>query len=242
MTASFEDLVGTLAALDVPLDRAAVPRLEELRALVLEANERLNLTRVTEETAFKEKHVLDSLAGLRAPPGATGEPTSWVDLGAGGGFPGLAIAIARPLLRVVLVEGLKKKASFLEDAARKLGLSNVTVVAGRAEEAVRLPGNRDAFDRASARAVGTVALCLEYALPFVRTGGFAVLYRGPDEAARDESEARATAPLLGGGPPLFLEHALPGGDRRRLLFVPKTGPTPERFPRRTGVAAKRPLA
>jgi 16S rRNA (guanine527-N7)-methyltransferase len=224
-------LPALLSRSGVELDPASVPRLERLRALVLEANERLNLTRITDESAFLEKHVLDSLLGMEGAPGEA----SWVDIGSGGGFPGLAIAIARPRSRVLLVEAIHKKATFLEEAARALGLGNVEVAADRAEDAARK--RRDSFDRAALRAVGTVSLCLEYALPFVRPGGEAVLYRGSEE---EESAARV-APLLGGGEPRVREHTLPSGERRRIIFVPKVAATPERFPRRTGVAAKRPL-
>ncbi len=217
-------------------DAAAIEKLVRLRALVLAANERLNLTRITEEGAFVEKHLLDSLLGLEgAPRGA-----SWVDLGSGGGFPGLAIAVARPDERVLLVEAIQKKAAFLAETARALGLERVAVAAERAEDAART--RRDSFDRATIRAVGTVALCLEYALPFVKPGGEAVLYRGPEDAVLEDGQARVVSSLLGGGAPYTREHALPSGEKRRIIFVPKAGPTPPAYPRRTGVAAKRPLA
>jgi len=231
VAATWESLPALLAESSVALDPALLPRFARLRELVLEANERLNLTRITEESAFLEKHVLDSLLGLE---GAR-EDASWVDVGSGGGFPGLAIALARPRSSVLLVEATRKKASFLEEAARSLGLSNVTVSAERAEDAAR--SRLDSFERASVRAVGTVALSLEYALPFVRHGGVAVLYRGPEP----EDGGASASPLLGGGEPRVREHVLPSGERRKLIFVPKIAPTPPGFPRRTGVASKRPL-
>jgi len=230
-----DELPDLLAARGVRLEPSALPALARLREAVLVANERLNLTRITEESAFLEKHILDSLLGLE---GASDE-ASWVDVGSGGGFPGLAVAIARPRARVLLVEAIQKKAAFLAETARALGLAHVAVAAERAEDAAR--ARRDGCDRAAIRAVGTVALCLEYALPFVAPGGEAVLYRGPEDAASEEASARAVAPLLGGGEPRIREHQLPSGEKRRLIFVPKVAPTPSGFPRRTGVAAKRPL-
>jgi 16S rRNA (guanine527-N7)-methyltransferase len=229
------DLPALLGARGVLLGAEALPALARLRALVLAANERLNLTRITEESAFAEKHLLDSLLGLEGAP----EEATWVDLGSGGGFPGLAIAVARPRARVLLVEAIQKKAAFLLEAAKALGLAHVEVTAERAEDAAR--SRRDVFDRATIRAVGTVALCLEYALPFVKPGGEAVLYRGPEDAASEDSSARSVAALLGGGEPRVREHLLPSGEKRRLIFVPKVSATPAGFPRRTGVAAKRPL-
>src|SRR5207253_2218268 len=132
-------------------------------------------------------------------------------VGSGGGFPGLAIAIARPRARVLLVEAIQKKAAFLSETASALGLINVTVAAERAEDAAR--SRRDAFDRATIRAVGTIALCLEYALPFVKPGGEAVLYRGPEDAASEEEAVRSVGALLGGGEGRVREHALPSGER-----------------------------
>lgn len=210
-------------------------KLIQLRAVVLAANERLNLTRITDEPAFIEKHVLDSLLGIEGSP----SDASWVDIGAGGGFPGLVIAIARPQARVLLVEAIHKKAAFLQEAARALGLSNVEVSSERAEDAAR--SRLDAFDRATNRAVGSVPLCLEYSLPFVKPGGEVVLYRGPEDREAEEEAARRVAPLLGGGEPRFVERTLPSGEKRRFIFVPKVAKTPAGFPRRTGVAAKRPL-
>jgi 16S rRNA (guanine527-N7)-methyltransferase len=229
------ELRPRLLAEGIPLPDEATDRLTRLRELVLAANERLNLTRILAEPEFVEKHVLDSLLGLEG----AGEEESWVDIGSGGGFPGLAVAIARPRFQVVLVEAARKKASFLEDAARALGLANVQVVAERAEDAAR--SRRDAFTRASARAVGSIALCLEYALPFVRPGGEAVLYRGPEDATDEDALARSVAPLLGGSEPRTREHSLPSGERRRIVFARKISPGPDAFPRRTGAAAKRPL-
>src|SRR4051812_6616413 len=130
------------------VDPPALEKLKRLRGLILAANERLNLTRITEEGPFLEKYLLDSLLGLEGAPG----DASWVDVGSGGGFPGLAIAVARPGARVLLVEAIQKKAAFLAEAARALGLEKVEVAAERAEDAART--RRDSFDRAAIRAVG----------------------------------------------------------------------------------------
>lgn len=232
-------LVPHLAARGIELTPAAVATLRRLRELVLAENERTNLTRIVDEGEFVEKHALDSLLGLAALPAGPGRA---VDVGSGGGFPGLPLAIARPLWTFVLVESLQKKASFLERAARDLGLANVTVLAERAEDAARRPGNRESFDAATVRAVSSVAVTLELVLPFLRTGGRALLYRGREEAEADEAAARAVAPLLGGGSSTVHAHALPSGAERRLIVVEKASPTPERFPRRAGMAEKRPLA
>jgi 16S rRNA (guanine527-N7)-methyltransferase len=231
----WKDLAASLAPFEIELGADALEKLRALRALVAGANARLNLTRIIDEGEFVERHVLDSLLGLEGSPDAA----SWVDVGSGGGFPGLAIAIARPRSSVLLVEAIQKKAAFLEEAAASLGLANVSVAAARAEDVAR--ERRERFERGAIRAVGSAALCAEYLLPFLAVGGEAVLYRGPSGGDDEEALARSAAALLGGGEVRAREHVLPSGEKRRLLFVKKTAKTPPAYPRRTGVAAKRPL-
>ncbi|MBI3722555.1 16S rRNA (guanine(527)-N(7))-methyltransferase RsmG [bacterium] len=234
------DLVPALAKLEVALDGSALERLRALHAIVIAKNESLNLTRIVAEEDFVEKHLLDSLAGLAGVAGdrETSAAPRVIDIGSGAGFPGLPLAIARPRSRVVLLESTRKKAVFLEEAARALGLENVSVKTARAEDAARESGFRDSFDRATVRALGPVALALEYALPFLRAGGTAVLYCGPES---DLEPASRVSQELGGGEPAVFSHELPRAGSRRLLLVPKVAPTPGRFPRRAGAAAKRPL-
>lgn len=235
-----DELPERLARLGVALDADRVPLLERLRDEVLAANERANVTRIVEPLEFVEKHLLDALSGLVAGP----EPdvaASFFDVGSGAGFPGLPVAIARPLWQVVLIESVAKKARIIEEAARALGLANVTVLARRAEEVGRDPAFRDTGDRVAVRAVGSVGECLEYALPLARPGGAAILYRGPANAAEEEAQAARAAPKLGGGAARAIAYELPTGGPRRLLVVEKTAATPDAFPRRPGVAAKRPL-
>ncbi len=111
----------------------------------------------------------------------------------------------------------------------------------RAEALGRDPALRGAFACATSRALGPVGTCLELSLPLVRPGGRAVLFRGPAQEEVELAAARAVAPLLGGAPPEVVRYALPGGAGRRLLVVEKAGVTPEQYPRRDGVPAKRPL-
>jgi 16S rRNA (guanine527-N7)-methyltransferase len=185
----------------------------------------MNLTAIVDERAFVQDHVLDSLAGLPwLPPAA-----SVVDVGSGAGFPGVPLAIARPSLRVTLLEASRRKAKFLER-------SGLPVVWGRAEDYARGRG-RDAFDVAVARAVAPLAVVLELVLPLVRPGGQAVLWLGR-EVAEEEAVAERVSLLLGARPAGVRASASPG--RRFRIFDKVTG-TPERFPRRAGVAARRPL-
>lgn len=235
--------VGLEAALGragVTVAGGTIDDLARFFELLREAGARQNLTRIVDEADWVEKHALDALLGLTELPA---DADSLVDVGSGGGVPGIPLALARPGWRVTLIESERRKAAFLEEAARALGIADrVTVRAERAERAGRDPALRDAAAAAVVRAVGAAATCLELALPLVRPGGRAVLYRGPAHADEDLAAARAAAPLLGGGAPRSRALALPSGAGRCLLIVPKVAPTPERFPRRDGVPAKRPLA
>ena len=156
-----------------------------------------------------------------------------VDVGSGGGSPGIPLASARPELRFDLLEAQRRKCEFLACAAA--AFPNVEIVCARAEEHARGEG-REAYGTAVAQALAQAPVALEWCLPLVREGGRVVLLAG----AVDVEQAAAVAAAVGGGGPEVV--VLPGSERRTLLVVPKVGPTPERFPRRPGAARKRPLA
>ncbi|MBI2299450.1 MAG: 16S rRNA (guanine(527)-N(7))-methyltransferase RsmG [Armatimonadetes bacterium] len=169
----------------------------------------------------------------RGYPAGTG-PTSLVDIGAGAGLPGLVVKAALPELRVVLIESHQRRAAFIREAARAMGL-DVEVLPLRAEEAGRLPEHRERHDRVTARRVAELAVLYEYALPLLRPGGVAVLPKG--EGLDDELTAAAgVAEKLGGGPPRTMEHR-----GRRFVVVEKLSATPDAYPRAPGRPTKRPL-
>lgn len=233
-------LAGALERAGVPLPPGALEGLASFFDLIRAAGERQNLTRIVDEAEWVEKHALDALLGLtQLPP----EDDPLVDVGSGGGVPGIPIALARPASHVTLVESERRKAAFLEEACAALGLaSRVTVRPERAERSGHDPALRETFGAAVVRAVGPAATCLELTMPLVRPGGRVVLYRGPTNAEADLAAARAAAPLLGGGEPRLHALTLPSGAGRCLLVIPKLAATPDRYPRREGVPAKRPLA
>jgi 16S rRNA (guanine527-N7)-methyltransferase len=203
-------------------------QLERYVRLLLEHNARINLTGARDAAAVAE-HLRDSLA--LAP--YVRDPL--VDVGSGGGFPGIPLAIATGIA-VTLIEATLKKARFLEIVADELGL-RVTVLAARAETVAQEPGFRERFASVTARAVASAPAVMELTLPFLEIGGLAVLQRG--ELDYTELIAAADAALiLGGG--LLEEVALERG--RRIVLVGKRAATPGRFPRRPGIPEKRPLA
>lgn len=204
-----------------------------------EENERLNLTSIVEPEEVALKHFVDSATVLRAVAPAEGERL--VDVGSGAGFPGVPLAIFRPDLRVTLIEASQKKAAFLGRLRDQLGLGNVEVLAVRAEEAGRQAAHREQHGVAVARAVAPLAVLWEYLLPLVRVGGLAVAQKGPGVAEELVAAGRAVG-LLGGGEQMIHGFTLPrAAGERQIVVVRKVNPTPEQYPRRPGVPAKKPL-
>jgi 16S rRNA (guanine527-N7)-methyltransferase len=185
-----------------------------------------------------DRHVADSLSGLEV--GELARARTLADIGPGAGFPGLVLAAALADASVDLIESARRKAAVIERLIAAAGIGNATVVVERAENwAARRPG---AYDAVTARALGPLPLILEYAAPLLSRAGVAVAWKG----ARDrEEEVRAVraAELLNMAPVGVLPaRPFPGARQRHLHVFRKLGPTPPRFPRRPGVAAKRPLA
>ncbi|MDP9173450.1 MAG: 16S rRNA (guanine(527)-N(7))-methyltransferase RsmG [Planctomycetota bacterium] len=201
-------------------------QLRKYLQLLFTANERMNLTRITEPAAAELLHIADALTLLpQLPPG----PHRLADVGSGGGVPGIVLAIARPNASVMLIESTQKKAVFLFEAARDLGLANVTVEPIRAE-AAGLNDMRETFDVAVARAVAKMNWLVEWLLPLVKPGGVMLAMKG--QKAREElPEAASAIAKLGGGPALSIDANLAGQDHHVIIRIPKLRPTHPRFPR-----------
>lgn len=202
-------------------------RLALYTRLVLDANARFNLTGAQTEAELAP-HIADSMTVLpyiQAP---------YIDIGSGAGLPGIPVALAAGV-ETVLLEATAKKAKFLTATIEALGL-NVRVVIARAEDAGRDPLLREQFQSATIRAVGSAPAALELAAPFLALGGLAILQRG----AADPGEAQAL-PLSAAELACAIESEVRLDGDRRLVLVRKTGPTPDRFPRRLGAAQKRRL-
>lgn len=221
----------------ISLDEQAMQRLSRHWELVQEANAKFNLTAIKDPETAAEKHYLDCLLALEA---LDALPGPLCDLGSGGGFPGMVLAIARPERPITLVEATEKKCAFLENCGSELGLKNIRVLNLRAEEAGRSPELRESFSLVTARALAAMNVLSEYALPLLSLGGSLLAYKG---AGWDEEAAAAenALSLLGGELGECKTWALPGGDQRCLVQVRKITPCPEKYPRRPGMPSKRPL-
>lgn len=231
-----EEFTRHAATLGVSLDDRAVGLFSRYHELIVEANERLNLTAITERSAVYGKHFLDSLVGLAF---VRQGDRRLVDIGSGAGLPGLALKIARPELEVTLVESIGKKADFIQHAVDTLRLDGVKVLPLRAEDVAFDVEDRERYDVAVARAVARVATIGEYALPLVRLDGRVLSYEG-----RDPTDEVATADVatVGGTVETIRSVDVPGVDgERHIVVLRKIVATPPNYPRRAGVPAKRPL-
>ncbi len=168
---------------------------QQLYEQVIRGNSQFNLTRITEPLEFWEKHLWDSLRGIV--PLLALPKLQIIDIGTGAGFPGLPMAIALPDAQVTLVDSTRKKITFLEGVLEELKIANALTVNSRAEALSKLPQYCHTYDLATVRAVGAAAICAEYALPLVKPGGMAVLYRGNWTGEEQEALIRAIAPLNG---------------------------------------------
>lgn len=208
-------------------------------------NRAVNLIGDEEASLLVRRHFLDSLTVLPLLDECTAgwsNPTL-IDIGAGAGFPGLLLQIARPAWRVTLLEANRKRAHFLRHLCYELGLPEVPVLAKRAEEAGQDPTCRERFLIALARAVADLRVVAEYGLPLVQVGGHFVTFKGSTAATEAES-AQAAAALLGGSAPRVRTVDLPWEGQPwpgQFIHIEKVQPTPARYPRRPGRPAKRPL-
>lgn len=210
-------------------------------------NQRLNLTAITDYQEVQTKHFLDCLAGLPILADALCEslpltrPVHCVDVGTGAGFPGLPLKIAMPRLPLTLVDGTGKKITFLSQLVAKLGLKEVTLVQGRAEELGRDNAYRAQFDLVTARAVAPLNTLVEYLLPLLRREGLAMIYKGAS-APQEFMEARKAIELLGGETVRLAPVQIPFLEEKRfILLIKKVKLTPNLYPRAQGLARKKPL-
>ncbi|MBP6016823.1 MAG: 16S rRNA (guanine(527)-N(7))-methyltransferase RsmG [Candidatus Promineofilum sp.] len=234
-----KDLAIWAQSFDLHLTAEQLSQFAVYESLLLEWNDRISLTAIRDPHEIRIRHFLDSLTCATV----TGSlaACSMIDVGSGGGFPGLPLKILFPGLRLTVMDSVGKKARFLELVVRELGLEDVTVLAERAETLGHSPMYRAAFDWATARAVAELRVLAELLLPFVRVGGHMLAQKG--ESARQEVTAAATSiATLGGGKVTFTSVDLPETDQTHyLVVIAKERPTEDRYPRRAGMPAKRPL-
>lgn len=214
----------------ISVDDETVSLLDGFSDFVIQENKRFNLTSLTDADSFTEKHLIDSLSSLSfIPQGAT-----LCDVGAGAGFPSFPIAAVRRDVSVTALDSTAKKTFFIERAAKKFSVSNLSCLTKRAEECTH---ERETFNVVTARAVAPIGILAELALPLVKKGGVFIAYKTNSE----EMISKKSLYLLGAKLKERRDYSLPSGDGRVLLVFEKVAPTDADLPRKYGVIKKHPL-
>jgi 16S rRNA (guanine527-N7)-methyltransferase len=237
-----EKLKAGADKLGVGLSPAQLEQFESYYRELIDWNQRLNLTAITDYEEVQLKHFLDSLTIILAwPPQAAQKNLRLIDVGTGAGLPGIPLKIVFPDIKLTLLEATAKKADFLSHIVEKVGLGSVEIVVGRAEEVAHQPQYREGFELVLSRAVAALPALVELALPFCALGGSFIAQK---KGAIDEEIGRAAKAisLLGGRLRELKRVDLAElADERYLVIIDKVSPTPEKYPRRPGIPAKRPI-
>lgn len=239
---SFEQIARSLG---FDLNEAQLHAFAQYRDRMLETATRFNLTGVRDPEEIERRHFLESLALgqelLRL--GAIQSLGSFraIDIGTGAGIPGIPLKIVQPAMRLSLLESNQKRCRFLRDVVACLALQETEVLEGRAETWAREEAHREGYDLALARAVAPLPVLLEYALPFLRVGGWLAAPKG-SAAPREVRDSGLALRELGGEISYSGSFRPPFGPAQTLILVRKVHPTPGRYPRRAGIPSKRPLA
>lgn len=232
------DEIKPLCEVFAPIDECKAKQLELYGNLLVEWNEKMNLTAITEPKEVVFKHFLDCLFFFKCidvPRNA-----SIIDVGTGAGFPGIVLKIARPDIKLTLLDSLNKRITFLNEVIEKLGLDAVEAVHLRAEDGAKKTEYRENFDVATARAVAPLNVLSEYCLPYVKKGGIFVSLKGP-QAEKEISSAHKAISLLGGEKPLLFTEEIEQLGKRSIIKIKKISQTPPKYPRNSAKISKQPL-
>ncbi|WP_432648107.1 16S rRNA (guanine(527)-N(7))-methyltransferase RsmG [Mitsuokella sp.] len=234
-----EEMKKAAAGYGLTLSEEQLRQFTRYYELLIEWNEKMNLTAITEEHEVAVKHMVDSLTAYDTSLFQDG--VSVIDVGTGAGFPGLPLKIFCPGIKLTLMDSLNKRVKFLQTVVTELGLQNVECVHARAEEGARNKKYREQFDLAVSRAVARLPILCEYCLPFVKRGGHFLALKGR-AFAEEVEEAQKAIKVMGGSHTEVREVHLPDlEDKRAIIIVTKTMPTPKAYPRKAGTPAKNPL-
>jgi 16S rRNA (guanine527-N7)-methyltransferase len=234
----FELMEASCKNIDMKFDENKYAKFIEYKNMIQEWNEKINLTAITDDDDIIKKHFIDSIKVFNFKEFNNAKRI--IDIGTGAGLPGIPIKIVKPEAEVVLLDSLMKRVNFLNEVIKKLNLNDIKAIHGRAEEFGKVE-YREVFDIAVSRAVANLTLLSELCLPFVKVGGYFVAMKGPSVDA-EITDAKAAISALGGKLQEVVEFDIEGSDlKHNLVIIRKISKTPKQFPRKTGVAAKKPL-
>ena len=222
----------------IELSQNQLEKFDLYKKLLLEWNEKMNLTAITDDEGIAIKHFADSISVL---PLIENKNASLIDVGTGAGFPGIPLKIANDGFKVTLLDSLNKRITFLEEVKKELGITNLECIHSRAEDGGRNADLREKFYYCVSRAVARLSVLSEYCMPFVAVGGYFISLKGPD-AAEELTEAQKAISVLGGKVEKVVEITIPESDLKHCaVVIKKIKSTPKAYPRKAGTAAKKPL-
>ena len=234
-----DDLKDCADKFNITITDDELAKFDKYFRLLIEWNEKINLTAITEPHEVAVKHMIDSLSCHDEKIFA--ENAHIIDVGTGAGFPGIPLKIYRPDLKVTLLDSLQKRIKFLDEVIITLGLKDITCVHARAEEGARQKQHREKYDVAVSRAVARLSVLAEYTLPYVKVSGCLVALKGA-KFAEEADEAKRAVAMLGGEIEDVRPIHLPTlDDKRAIIIVRKTKPTPKTYPRKAGTPERKPL-
>ena len=225
--------------LNIKINKESIDELLLFKDMLLEWNKKINLTSITDDEAIFIKHFFDSATCMAT--GYIKDGFEVVDIGTGAGFPGLVLKVLNKKINITLLDSLRKRTNYLENIVINLGLKNVEIIHGRAEEYGNKEDYREKYDIALSRAVASINVLLEYCLPYIREGGYFLCQKGPK--FKDElKEAEKALKVLGGKINEIKEFILPGSDiKRNIIVIKKIYKTPAKYPRKAGKPSSNPI-
>lgn len=234
-------LINDLSEWNIELSDKQIEQFKLFESLLLEWNEKINLTAITEHDEILKKHFLDSLSFCLCDDKRDYSDKTLLDLGTGAGFPGIPLKIVFPELKITLVDSLRKRVDFLNLVITELGLSDIEAVHSRAEDLAKDSNFREQYDFVVSRAVANLSVLSEYCIPFVKVGGQFISYKAGDSVEEIDNSRNAIG-VLGCSKPKIISFSLPDSDLQRCNVISsKIKMTENRFPRKAGIPTKKPL-
>lgn len=234
-----DTLVKGAKELKLDINQDDIEKFKNYKELLKEWNKKINITSITDDIEIDIKHFIDSITPLTT--NLFRENMKIIDIGTGGGFPGIPLKILKKDLDVVLLDSTMKRINFLKDVIEKLNLDNIVAIHGRAEEYGKDVKHREKYDIAVSRAVASLNTLCEYCLPFVKVGGFFISMKG-SQIEDELKEARNSIDILGGEVREVKKIELPLSDiSHSLIIIEKIKRTPTKYPRGSGKPKKKPL-